>query len=186
MGSQGSIKAGRQTRDGVIPTQSRKRSGEQGRLRQRLCLTAIEGKYLGILWLFNRQLRVCFSLFAALSFIFGTKGKLFFFNVYLFGCAACQLWHMGSAVFLAACSIFSWGLQTLSYSMWDLGPWPGIEPGPSELGVWNLSHWTTRQVPKGKFNLLFAQIPLSLSTALWGSSGLPCSSINNWVKSTSA
>ena len=26
--------------------------------------------------------------------------------------------------------------------MWDLIPWPGIEPGPAALGVWSLSHWT--------------------------------------------
>ena len=31
-------------------------------------------------------------------------------------------------------------------SMWDLVPWPGIEPGPLILGAWNLSHWTTRDV----------------------------------------
>ena len=31
--------------------------------------------------------------------------------------------------------------------MWDLVPWPGIEPGPPALGVWSLSHWTTREVP---------------------------------------
>ena len=35
----------------------------------------------------------------------------------------------------------------LSYSMWDLVPWPGIEPGPPALGAWSLSHWTTREVP---------------------------------------
>ena len=31
--------------------------------------------------------------------------------------------------------------------MWDLVPWPGIEPGPPALGGWSLSHWTTRKVP---------------------------------------
>ena len=34
----------------------------------------------------------------------------------------------------------------LSCSMWDLVPWPGIEPRPSALGAWSLSHWTTRAV----------------------------------------
>ena len=28
----------------------------------------------------------------------------------------------------------------LSCSMWDLVLWPGIEPGPPALGVWNLRH----------------------------------------------
>ena len=35
----------------------------------------------------------------------------------------------------------------LSCSMWGLIPWPGIKPGPPALGVWSLSHWTTREVP---------------------------------------
>ena len=30
----------------------------------------------------------------------------------------------------------------------ELVPGPGIEPGPLALGVWRLSHWTTRKVPK--------------------------------------
>ena len=36
----------------------------------------------------------------------------------------------------------------LSCSMWDLAPWPGIEPGPPALGAQSLSHWTTREVPE--------------------------------------
>ena len=35
----------------------------------------------------------------------------------------------------------------LSWSMWDLVPWPWIKPGPPELGTRN-SHWTTREVPQ--------------------------------------
>ena len=35
----------------------------------------------------------------------------------------------------------------LSCSMWDLVPWPGIEPGSPALGAWSISHWTTREVP---------------------------------------
>ena len=30
--------------------------------------------------------------------------------------------------------------------MWDLAPWPGMEPGPPALGVQSLSHWTTGDV----------------------------------------
>ena len=37
--------------------------------------------------------------------------------------------------------------QTLICSMWDLVPWPGIEPRPSALRAWSLSPWTTREVP---------------------------------------
>ena len=42
---------------------------------------------------------------------------------------------------------FSCCMRTLSHSMWDLVPWPGIEPESPALGAWNLSHWTTREVP---------------------------------------
>ena len=31
--------------------------------------------------------------------------------------------------------------------MRDLVLWPGIKPGPLALGVWSLSHWTTKEVP---------------------------------------
>ena len=36
----------------------------------------------------------------------------------------------------------------LSCSMWGLVPQPRIEPRPSALRVWSLSHWTTREVPR--------------------------------------
>ena len=42
-------------------------------------------------------------------------------------------------VLVAACGIFSYG-------MWDIVPWPGIEPRPLALGTWSLSHWTTKEV----------------------------------------
>ena len=46
-------------------------------------------------------------------------------------------------VLAAACKVFIW-------SMWDLVPWPRIEPRiqprPLALGAWSLSHWTTREV----------------------------------------
>ena len=44
-----------------------------------------------------------------------------------------------------ACGIFCSGMLTLSRSVWDLVPWSGIEPGPSALGAWSLSHWPTRE-----------------------------------------
>ena len=65
-------------------------------------------------------------------------GLLNFFKKYLF-------------IYLAAsglsCGIFSCGMRTLSCSMWDLVPWPGIEGGPPALGAWRFNHWTTREVP---------------------------------------
>ena len=59
---------------------------------------------------------------------------LFFFNIYFY--------------------LFTWLYQVLvlafgifSCSMWNLVPWPGIEPRPPALGARNLTHWTTRKVP---------------------------------------
>ena len=60
--------------------------------------------------------------------------------VYLFGCAGSYLQHMRPLIFVAVCGIFRWG-------MWDLVPWPWMEPGPPAMGVQNFSHRTTREVP---------------------------------------
>ena len=50
-------------------------------------------------------------------------------------------------VLLVARGVFSCSTQNLfGCSLWDLVPWPGIEPGSSELGT-SLSHGTTREVP---------------------------------------
>ena len=38
-------------------------------------------------------------------------------------------------VLVAACGLFSCGMWTLSWGMWDLVPWPGIKPWPPKLGV---------------------------------------------------
>ena len=35
----------------------------------------------------------------------------------------------------------------LSCGMWGLVPWLELEPGPLALRIWNLSHWTIREVP---------------------------------------
>ena len=63
---------------------------------------------------------------------------VFLKNVYLF------IWLLPSLV--AACKIFylSFGMQTLSWGLWDLVPWPRIEPRPFALGARSPSHWTTR------------------------------------------
>ena len=45
--------------------------------------------------------------------------------------------------------------------MWNLVPWPRIEPGPPTLGTRSLSHWTTRRVPTRLIKWHFlASIPL--------------------------
>ena len=42
--------------------------------------------------------------------------------------------------------IYYLAVPGLSCGMWDLVPWPGIEPGLSALGAWKFSFWTTREV----------------------------------------
>ena len=44
--------------------------------------------------------------------------------------------------------ILNLALPGLSWSMGDLVPQPGIEPGPFALGAHSLSHCTTREVPE--------------------------------------
>ena len=53
-----------------------------------------------------------------------------------------------------------------------LGPWPGIEPRPSALGVWSLSHCTTRETPwcfglRDPASLGFPSIQLFAGWLLW-------------------
>ena len=50
-------------------------------------------------------------------------------------------------VLVVSWEIFSCRMQTLSWGMWDLVPWPVMEPRPHPLGAWSLSHRTTREVP---------------------------------------
>ena len=50
---------------------------------------------------------------------------------------SCGVWYL----LVAAC-----GLLVVA-CMQDLVPRPGIKPGPPALGVWSLTHWTTRGVP---------------------------------------
>ena len=79
-----------------------------------------------------------------------SKVILFFFLIYLL------IWL--HRVLVVAHGIFS-------CTMWVLVPW-GIEPGPPALGVWSLSHWTPREVPK---LLLFQR---SSALGIWLSSYL--------------
>ena len=51
-------------------------------------------------------------------------------------------------------SCCTWDLWSFIWRMWDLVPWPRIEPGPPTLGVWSLSHWTTRAFP-GRCSFFF-------------------------------
>ena len=49
-------------------------------------------------------------------------------------------------IYLAALGL-SFGIPILSWGMWDLVPWLGIEPRSPALGAWTLNHWTSEEVP---------------------------------------
>ena len=56
-------------------------------------------------------------------------------KVFFLGCAGSYLRHVGPSIFPVPCRIFSCSIGTLSCGMWDLIPWPGIEPRCSALRV---------------------------------------------------
>ena len=63
---------------------------------------------------------------------------------FLFGCARPQLWYVESWIFIITCGIFSWRADS---ELWHVGSRPEVELGPPVLGMYNLSHWTTREIP---------------------------------------
>ena len=68
----------------------------------------------------------------------GAKFFIFSKIIYLFIWLHC--------IFVVVYKIFSCSVWTFSSSTWDLVPWPVVKPGSPALGVWSLSHWTTREV----------------------------------------
>ena len=58
--------------------------------------------------------------------------------------------HMSLIFFLFLICIYL-ATSGLRWDIWDLVPWPGIEPRPPALGAWSLSHWTIREVPVSAF-----------------------------------
>ena len=68
-----------------------------------------------------------------------------FFNIYFY------LFSWLCQVLIVAHRIFDlrFSMWILSCGLWDLFPWPGIEPRPPAIGALSLNHWTTREVPYG-------------------------------------
>ena len=63
-------------------------------------------------------------------------------------------WDAGSLV--AVCELL------VAACMWGLVLWPGLKDGPPSLEMWNLSHWTTREVLVALMKLC-----VFLGRALW-------------------
>ena len=59
--------------------------------------------------------------------------------------------HILKYLFIWLCQVLVVGWRIFSCSMWDLASWPGTEPRSLALGIWSLSHWTTREAPRETF-----------------------------------
>ena len=53
------------------------------------------------------------------------SSSISFFKLFI-----CLCWDL-----VEACRIFSCGMGTLGWDMWDLVPWPGVEPRPPAFGI---------------------------------------------------
>ena len=98
--------------------------------------------------------------------IFPAQGS----NSCLLHCQADSLPLSHHWVLTVACRIFRLrcGLKTLSCTMQDLAPWPGIEPEPPALGAQSLSPWTTREVPPNAFLRIQDRTGEPLHHTWWG------------------
>ena len=73
------------------------------------------------------------------------------FSIYFAALGLSQ--HVGSSSPHAG-SFFFGSMRTLSCSMWYLVPWQGMKLRPPAVGAQSLSHWTTKEVPRGRSFLL--------------------------------
>ena len=65
--------------------------------------------------------------------------------------------YLAALVLVVACGI---SIFTVACDMWDLVPYPGLEPGAPALGAQSFSHWTPREAPQ-----LLNQVVPALLTA---------------------
>ena len=63
---------------------------------------------------------------------------------------SCHTWGLHSL--LGHTDSSDCGMQALSFGMWSLVPWPGIEPAPLALGPQSLNHGAAREIP-GMYDL---------------------------------
>ena len=76
---------------------------------------------------------------------------------------------------------FCWGMWAslavahgLNCHVWDLVPWPGVKPDLFALGMWSLTHWTTRNTPRSvQFSSIAQLCPTLCDPMDCSTSGLP-------------
>ena len=94
-----------------------------------------------VVWIYKSCVNTC----KALNRVSGTIFRLYknvtylFFYYLFFFFFFCLIKHFLIFFFLP--------VPSLSCSMGDLVPCPGIEPRPPALGVQRLGHWATREIP---------------------------------------
>ena len=118
-------------------------------------------------WQWHTQKSFFFYKLASDFFVF-----FFFKYVFIYLASGFLVAALGVLIFVVACGIFSPGLCTLSWGLWDLVPWPGREPRPLALGTLSLSHWTTVEVPKlGSFKQQFFRMGFYIKMPIDTSAG---------------
>ena len=55
---------------------------------------------------------------------------------------------------------------TLSCIVWDLVPWPGVQPRPPALGARTVGHWTSREAPCPLLFIFYCYLTLSTLSLL--------------------
>ena len=102
--------------------------------------------------LWSPLVMLLFCMLFSLTFLFFFFQYLFqnfYLYIYLYIPGLC--WRQWALFFHTYLYLFiCLAVLGVSCVMWDLIPWPGIKPRCSALGVWSLSHWTTREVPAGE------------------------------------
>ena len=74
---------------------------------------------------------------------------IFYFYPHVVNLQIGSLYYQSSLFIYFKIYLFIWLGQVLLVACGTLAPQPGIERRSTCIGVWNLRHWTTREVPVG-------------------------------------
>ena len=134
---------------------------------------------LGHLTLSNVSLIICCFYFNSLSLCF-IVNRFFFFWLYfqVHGSFFCHVWYAINFIEYKYLFMYLVALG-LSCSKQDLVPWPGMEPRHAALGAWNLSYWTTREIPS--LNIFFISGIIVFIFISLGFSYLTCLYLAFWT-----
>ena len=86
------------------------------------------------------------------------------FQIFLNLDLSCMMQALHCHVWNLHCHMWDLWLWHESCDMLNLGPWPRIKPRPPALGVWNLNHWTSKEVPPCHPSSWSSQLPNNKTT----------------------